>query len=100
MFRIVRAPCGVILTLLTLASPARASDVTLETFDACWSLVQRRFYDDDLHGVDWQRCRELFRPLAAEAQPGACERRPPTRRRFQGSAPRELPGRKGSPARI
>ena len=52
-----------ILILFLLCAIARGSEKTLETFDACWRLVKRHFYDPGLHGVDWNAMRERYRPL-------------------------------------
>lgn len=70
MIRLLR----VLLPLLVWSghpSPSFASDKTLETFDACWDLVRRKFYDKELHGVDWNRIRDHYRPQADEADEGA-----------------------------
>jgi len=56
--------------LLLLATTVRASPETLATFDACWETVRDRFYDRELHGVDWTAQRERFRPRADDAAPG------------------------------
>lgn len=48
--------------LLTLAPGP-----SLHTFDACWNLVRRHFYDRSLHGVDWDAVREKYRDEAARA---------------------------------
>ena len=56
-----------LLVLILLATPVAASDVNLETFDACWNLVRERFYDEDLHGVDWDAIGRRYRPHAREA---------------------------------
>jgi carboxyl-terminal processing protease len=40
----------------------------LAAFDEVWELVRDRFYDPHLHGLDWQRIRERYRPQAASAQ--------------------------------
>jgi len=59
------------IVLLLLVAPAAGSDETLRTFDACWRLVRRHFYDEDLHGVDWAAVRARYRPQADRARPGA-----------------------------
>ncbi|OLE55362.1 MAG: hypothetical protein AUG51_03555 [Acidobacteria bacterium 13_1_20CM_3_53_8] len=40
----------------------------LEVFDDAWWTIQNLYYDPWFHGVDWREQRNLFRPLAAEAQ--------------------------------
>ncbi len=37
-------------------------------FDDAWKTIDERYYDAGLHGIDWARQRELFRPLAVEAR--------------------------------
>ena len=41
-----------------------------ESFDRCWELVQERFYDSELHGVDWSAARERHRSRAVAATTG------------------------------
>ena len=36
-------------------------------FDAVWDTVRRRYYDPDLHGVDWRAARGAYRPQAVAA---------------------------------
>jgi carboxyl-terminal processing protease len=43
----------------------------LNVFDDVWQTINERYYDPSFHGVDWQREREEFRPLAASAQSSA-----------------------------
>ena len=62
---------GLLLAFLLPAAALRAaSEETLKTFDRCWSTVQKRFYDRDLHGVDWEAVRDRYRARAADAEPG------------------------------
>jgi len=37
-------------------------------FDQAWSLLDRAFYDDKFHGVDWTAQRERFEPFVQGAQ--------------------------------
>ncbi len=60
-----------LLAVLFAAAGARAGESSLKTFDAVWSTVRRAFYDPELHGVDWERMRELYRPLVREAESAA-----------------------------
>src|SRR5215212_10622927 len=39
----------------------------LAVFDDIWETIQQRYYDPNLHGVDWQSKRISYRPLAADA---------------------------------
>lgn len=59
---------ALVISLFALSSPiVVASDKNLRTFETCWRLVRDRFYDSNLHGVDWQRARLDFRDRAAAA---------------------------------
>jgi carboxyl-terminal processing protease len=46
------------------ASPAEARRTT---FDEVWEMVRDRFYDRDLHGLDWSAVRRRYQPLADSA---------------------------------
>lgn len=52
--------------------PASVSAATregrLQIFDDVWETIRERYYDPNLHGVDWQRLGARFRPLAAAAR--------------------------------
>jgi carboxyl-terminal processing protease len=39
----------------------------LIVFDEAWRTIRERYYDPELHGVDWEDLRARLRPLAAEA---------------------------------
>ncbi len=39
----------------------------LIVFDDVWETIQERYYDPNLHGIDWQAKRITFRPAAAKA---------------------------------
>ena len=39
----------------------------LIVFDEAWQTIRERYYDPELHGVDWEELRARLRPLAAEA---------------------------------
>jgi carboxyl-terminal processing protease len=61
---------GLILLLAVAPPPARAeTDATKATavFDEVWRAVRDRFYDRDLHGLDWDAIGDKYRPLAAAA---------------------------------
>jgi len=63
-----RSAFTAILFGLSLAAPAVGGEQHLETFDALWRTVKRSFYDRELHGVDWEAAREIYRPLIEEAE--------------------------------
>jgi carboxyl-terminal processing protease len=51
-----------------VAAPDRArSRMNARVFDAVWDTVRRRYYDPDLHGVDWRAARQTYRPQALAA---------------------------------
>jgi carboxyl-terminal processing protease len=69
-----------LMLTLVVVSPARADDPAssapldaatqspnLTVFDEVWQLVQERFYDPTLRGVDWSAVRHKYRPLALAA---------------------------------
>lgn len=50
------------------ATPDRErARMNARVFDTVWDTVRRRYYDPDLHGVDWRDARETFRPQALAA---------------------------------
>ncbi len=50
------------------STPSRARvRMNARVFDTVWDSVRRRYYDPDLHGVDWREARETFRPQAVAA---------------------------------
>ena len=59
-----------------LAQPGASSvEARQSTFDEVWETVRDRFYDRDLHGLDWPAVRRRYQPLAASADLGtACRR--------------------------
>jgi len=42
----------------------------VSTFDEVWETVRDRFYDRDLHGLDWPAMRRRYQPPAASANSG------------------------------
>ena len=38
----------------------------VQKFDEGWRTLNRRFYDPEFHGVDWQAMKDKYRPIAAE----------------------------------
>ncbi len=57
-----------ILFAVLLALPVLAGDADMRVFDQAWRTVRDRFYDDDLHGVDWKEIHDDYLPLAKQAQ--------------------------------
>lgn len=50
------------------AAPDRARvRMNTRVFDTVWDTVRRRYYDPNLHGVDWRAARETYRPQALAA---------------------------------
>ncbi len=68
----MRAAC--IALMLALAFPASAAPPpevqarNVRVFDKAWSLVARRYWDRDLHGLDWAAERARFLPAARDAE--------------------------------
>jgi len=58
-----------LLPLLISIVPAQGDAPLLatETFDAAWSIVERRHFDPSFNGVDWVAVRDELRPLAEAA---------------------------------
>jgi carboxyl-terminal processing protease len=46
---------------------AAASSSVIATFDDVWRTVRDRFYDPQLHGLDWSAVRKRYLPDAAQA---------------------------------
>ena len=40
----------------------------VETFQKAWETIQKGFYDAKLHGVDWRKMHDKYKPLAEQAQ--------------------------------
>lgn len=49
---------------------ASSVEARRSTFDEVWETVRDRFYDRDLHGLDWPAVRRRYQPLAASADSG------------------------------
>ncbi|MGH9945433.1 MAG: hypothetical protein ACRD9R_24025, partial [Pyrinomonadaceae bacterium] len=47
------------------------SEGRLAVFDEVWATLRERYYDPQLHGVDWATQRTALRPVAAEADNAA-----------------------------
>ncbi len=74
--RSIRLPMYGLLVLLVLASaPAQAETAQStessvkagERFDEVWRMVRDRFYDRELHGLDWDAVRQKYRPQSLAA---------------------------------
>lgn len=62
--------CTLLLTCATLIVGVPKAVADTEIFDEAWAKVREKFYDPDLHGVDWEAVRDEYRPQA-EAIEGA-----------------------------
>jgi carboxyl-terminal processing protease len=49
-------------------SPTMAQPSPEKVFESAWSTVKEHFFDPDLNGVDWEKMRSQYRPLAARAK--------------------------------
>ncbi|MGO9423683.1 S41 family peptidase [Roseiarcus sp.] len=61
-------PAGAEETPAPSAAPPAPAGPDVAAFDQVWELVRNRFYDPGLHGVDWSKMRDRYRPQAAEAR--------------------------------
>jgi carboxyl-terminal processing protease len=69
----VRTSLFSLFIALVALPPARAEGDTANptaVFDEVWRTVRDRFYDRDLHGLDWSAIAERYRPQAAAAASG------------------------------
>src|ERR1700688_3162059 len=46
---------------------SQAVSARIATFEEVWRTVRDRFYDPDLHGLDWSDVRQRYMPDATEA---------------------------------
>jgi carboxyl-terminal processing protease len=61
---------SLIVLLAVAPPPARAETDAAKSaaaFDEVWRAVRDRFYDRELHGLDWDAIGDKYRPLAAAA---------------------------------
>jgi len=65
MFHSRRLMLALLLWVPTGAAVGAERDAKL--FDAVWDSVRESFYDPNLHGVDWDGMRDVYRPLVLEA---------------------------------
>ena len=49
------------------SAASQAVSARIATFEEVWRTVRDRFYDPDLHGLDWSEVRERYMPDATEA---------------------------------
>jgi carboxyl-terminal processing protease len=61
------APVTVTLLLLSAAALTAQLPQGLETFDAAWTTVRDKHFDEKLNGVDWEAVRRELRPRAEAA---------------------------------
>ncbi len=54
---------SIVVPCLLLASPLRAGELEVKTFERAWSLIDRYFYDSDHKGIDWKGVHDKYRPL-------------------------------------
>lgn len=52
---------------VTSAAAQSPVPVSLQTFDAAWSIINTTYYDETFRGVDWKAVRDEFRPQAERA---------------------------------
>jgi carboxyl-terminal processing protease len=48
-----------------------AAELRRKTFEKTWEIVRDKFYDPDFNGIDWNKARERYAPLAAAAKTDA-----------------------------
>ncbi len=66
IIRSITRPAGTIGTVNFTARLAVDRFVELQhMFDEGWRLLKEQFYDEQMHGVDWNKMREKYRPLIA-----------------------------------
>jgi carboxyl-terminal processing protease len=61
------APVTVTLLLISAAALTAQLPQGLETFDAAWTTVRDKHFDEKLNGVDWEAVRRELRPRAEAA---------------------------------
>src|ERR1700692_114596 len=49
------------------SAASQAVSARIATFEEVWRTVRDRFYDPDLHGLDWSEVRERYMPDATAA---------------------------------
>ncbi len=54
-------------TVAAETAPPEAAAGHVVVFEEVWRTVRDRFYDRDLHGLDWESVRETYRPLVETA---------------------------------
>src|SRR5689334_22904815 len=67
-----------VLLLLAVASAAgaqesskntdAAAELRRKTFEKTWEIVRDKFYDPTFNGIDWNKARERYAPLAGAAK--------------------------------
>lgn len=59
---------GLVVTCLVGVQDSRAGSADVATLDAMCKAVEQHFYDDDLHGLDWDDLRGHYRTQVAAAE--------------------------------
>ena len=66
--RVPVASIAVILAAVTAVALRAQAPLAVETFDAAWTIVRDKHFDESLNGLDWNAVREELRPRAAAAK--------------------------------
>jgi carboxyl-terminal processing protease len=64
----LRAAVGVLLVAVTVSAGHAQAPLAVETFDAAWTIVRDKHFDETLNGLDWNAVRDELRPRAAAAK--------------------------------
>lgn len=64
---LAREPDTMVSSEVASAPDRDRSRMNARVFDTVWDTVRRRYYDPNLHGVDWRAARETYRPQAQAA---------------------------------
>ena len=64
----MRIAAALLLAALAASGTAAQAPVSLQTFDAAWSIVDTTYYDPSFRGLDWKAVRDELRPEAARAK--------------------------------
>ncbi|HEV3484850.1 MAG TPA: S41 family peptidase, partial [Vicinamibacterales bacterium] len=66
--RVSFAAVAVILAAVTAVALRAQAPLAVETFDAAWTIVRDKHFDESLNGLDWNAVRDELRPRAAAAK--------------------------------
>ena len=64
----LRAVLVVLVAGMTAGAGYAQAPLAVETFDAAWTIVRDKHFDETLNGLDWNAVRDELRPRAAAAQ--------------------------------